>query len=99
MTEHSKPAKSLITLLYSMYIILFGFFIGGKDALQGFPEFIYKEIVPACFMAPMKPTFDLDDGQTTLVSISIQYTYILLRIVVCVFWIFPATKHSESLPV
>ncbi|BFZ08391.1 hypothetical protein BsWGS_11430 [Bradybaena similaris] len=40
---------------------------GGKDGLQGFPEFIYKEIVPACFMAPMKPTFDLSDGQTTLV--------------------------------
>ncbi|XP_013079973.2 exportin-T-like [Biomphalaria glabrata] len=40
---------------------------GGKEALPGFPEFIYKEIVPACFMAPMKPTFDLADGQTTLV--------------------------------
>ncbi|RUS73434.1 hypothetical protein EGW08_018809 [Elysia chlorotica] len=39
---------------------------GGKDALPGFPEFIYKEIVPACFAAPMKPTFDLSDGQTTL---------------------------------
>ncbi|KAH9494515.1 hypothetical protein Btru_042329 [Bulinus truncatus] len=40
---------------------------GGKDAFPGFPEFIYKEIVPACFMAPLKPTFDLADGQTTLV--------------------------------
>ncbi|KAK3738804.1 hypothetical protein RRG08_035683 [Elysia crispata] len=39
---------------------------GGKDALPGFPEFIYKEIIPACFEAPMKPTFDLSDGQTTL---------------------------------
>lgn len=39
---------------------------GGKDVFPGFPEFIYKEIVPACFAAPMKPTFDLTDGQTTL---------------------------------
>uniref|UniRef100_A0A0B6ZHY5 Exportin-T n=1 Tax=Arion vulgaris TaxID=1028688 RepID=A0A0B6ZHY5_9EUPU len=40
---------------------------GGKDPLPGFPEFIYKEIIPACFMAPLKPTFDLSDGQTALV--------------------------------
>ncbi|CAL1531674.1 unnamed protein product [Lymnaea stagnalis] len=40
---------------------------GCKEGLPGFPAFIYKEIVPACFMAPMKQTFDLADGQTTLV--------------------------------
>lgn len=39
---------------------------GGKDGLVGFPDFIYKSIVPACFMAPMKPHFDLHDGQTVL---------------------------------
>ncbi|GFO01906.1 exportin-t-like [Plakobranchus ocellatus] len=39
---------------------------GGTEALPGFPEFIYKEIIPACFAAPLKPTFDLSDGQTTL---------------------------------
>lgn len=35
---------------------------------MGFPDFIYKHIVPACFLAPLKPTFDLSDAQTVLVS-------------------------------
>ncbi|KAJ8249585.1 hypothetical protein COCON_G00228010 [Conger conger] len=39
---------------------------GGKDGLVGFPDFIYKHIVPACFVAPLKPTFDLSDAQTVL---------------------------------
>uniref|UniRef100_A0A8B9JY37 Exportin-T n=1 Tax=Astyanax mexicanus TaxID=7994 RepID=A0A8B9JY37_ASTMX len=39
---------------------------GGKDGLVGFPDFIYKHIVPACFVAPLKPTFDLSDAQTIL---------------------------------
>lgn len=42
--------------------------LGGKDGLVGFPDFIYKNIVPACFLAPLKPTFDLSDAQTVLVS-------------------------------
>ncbi|XP_075328444.1 exportin-T isoform X2 [Odontesthes bonariensis] len=39
---------------------------GGKDGLVGFPDFVYKHIVPACFLAPLKPTFDLSDAQTVL---------------------------------
>ena len=39
----------------------------GKDGLAGFDEFVYKSILPACFMAPMKPSFDLNDAQTVLV--------------------------------
>ncbi|XP_026091690.1 exportin-T-like isoform X2 [Carassius auratus] len=39
---------------------------GGKDGLVGFPDFIYKHIIPACLMAPLKPTFDLSDAQTVL---------------------------------
>ncbi|TRY89702.1 hypothetical protein DNTS_025199 [Danionella cerebrum] len=46
---------------------------GGKDGLVGFPDFIYKHIVPACFMAPLKPTFDLSDAQTVLGPECIQF--------------------------
>lgn len=45
---------------------------GGKDGMVGFPDFIYKHIVPACFLAPLKPTFDLSDAQTVLVSFFIS---------------------------
>lgn len=43
---------------------------GGEDGPVGFADFIYKHIVPACFLAPLKQTFDLADAQTVLVSIS-----------------------------
>ena len=39
---------------------------GGKDGPVGFADFVYKHIVPACFLAPLKQTFDLADGQTVL---------------------------------
>lgn len=39
---------------------------GGKEEPDGFTQFIYKNIVPACFMAPLKSTFDLSDAQTSL---------------------------------
>ncbi|KAJ7987934.1 hypothetical protein DPEC_G00318390 [Dallia pectoralis] len=46
---------------------------GAKDGMVGFPDFIYKHIVPACFLAPLKPTFDLTDAQTVLGPEFIQY--------------------------
>lgn len=45
------------------------FFVGGKDGPVGFADFVYKHIVPACFLAPLKQTFDLADAQTVLVGI------------------------------
>ena len=47
--------------------------VWGGDAesnggLAGFSDFLYKHILPACFMAPLKPAFDLNDAQTCLVS-------------------------------
>ena len=37
------------------------------NGLNGFSDFLYQQIVPACFVAPTKPTFDLSDAQTCLV--------------------------------
>lgn len=39
---------------------------GGKDGPTEFVEFIYKQIVPACFLAPLRDTFDLNDAQATI---------------------------------
>ncbi|XP_055934059.1 exportin-T-like [Argiope bruennichi] len=39
---------------------------GGDNGMAGFVEFMYNHIVPACFMAPLKETFDLNDAQTIL---------------------------------
>ncbi|XP_066912669.1 exportin-T-like [Clytia hemisphaerica] len=33
---------------------------------ESFKEFVYEHIVPACFMAPLKSTFNLEDAQTYL---------------------------------
>uniref|UniRef100_A0A2I3SD80 Exportin-T n=1 Tax=Pan troglodytes TaxID=9598 RepID=A0A2I3SD80_PANTR len=38
----------------------------GKDGPVGFADFVYKHIVPSCFLAPLKQTFDLADAQTVL---------------------------------
>ncbi|OXB75723.1 UNVERIFIED_CONTAM: hypothetical protein H355_012647 [Colinus virginianus] len=46
---------------------------GGKDGPVGFADFVYKHIVPACFLAPLKQTFDLADAQTVLGPECIQY--------------------------
>lgn len=39
---------------------------GGKNGPSEFVEFVYKQIVPACFLAPLRDTFDLNDAQTTM---------------------------------
>lgn len=41
--------------------------VGGSNGLNGFREFIYENIVPATFVAPMKSNFDMNDAQTILV--------------------------------
>lgn len=53
------------------------FFSGGKDGPVGFADFVYKHIVPACFLAPLKQTFDLADAQTVLVCIMDIFFFLL----------------------
>ena len=58
--------------------------IGGSNGLTGFEEFIYKSIVPATFMAPMKSTFNLADAQTILVgSFSLAFYLETLFFLLC----------------
>ena len=61
---------------------------GGKEHPVGFDDFIYKNIVPACFMAPMKPTFDLNDAQTVLAlhESAMCMKTIYQRLVNSLFW-------------
>lgn len=39
---------------------------GGDGEMGGFKEFIYQSVVPACILAPLKPSFDLNDAQTVI---------------------------------
>ena len=41
---------------------------GQSQSLAGFMDYVYKTIIPACFIVPMKSSFDLNDGHTFLVS-------------------------------
>jgi len=41
---------------------------GQSQQVAGFMDYVYKTIIPACFIVPMKSTFDLNDGHTFLVS-------------------------------
>ena len=43
-------------------------FAAQEGSMPGFVEYMYKNILPACFLAPLKQTFDLSDGNTFLVS-------------------------------
>ena len=36
--------------------------------MPGFVDYMYKTILPACFLAPLKPTFELNDGNSFVVS-------------------------------
>ncbi|XP_061662329.1 exportin-T isoform X2 [Syngnathoides biaculeatus] len=47
---------------------------GGEGGMSGFGDFTYKHIVPACFLAPLKPTFDLSDAQTMLTLSEVAVT-------------------------
>ncbi|KAL3853848.1 hypothetical protein ACJMK2_017348 [Sinanodonta woodiana] len=39
---------------------------GGLEGVSDFVKFIYDSMIPACFLAPLRPSFDIQDGQTAL---------------------------------
>ncbi|XP_065889699.1 exportin-T-like isoform X2 [Dysidea avara] len=39
-------------------------FWGQSDTVTGFVDYMYKTIIPACFIVPSKSSFDLNDGHT-----------------------------------
>ena len=41
--------------------------IGSGEGLPGFVEYSYKHILPTCFIAPLKCTFDFNDGHSFMV--------------------------------
>ena len=51
-----------------MDVVFFVVFVACGDAVTGFVEYMYTHILPACFIAPLKPSFELSDGQFYLVS-------------------------------
>lgn len=46
---------------------------GASGATPGFSQFVYNEIVPATFTVPMQATFNLSDGQSTLVCVTVSW--------------------------
>jgi exportin-T len=63
MDEPDPPTQKLCFSILKKLVILWG----DKATHAAFHEFTFKSILPACFLAPMKPSFDLSDGQTVLV--------------------------------
>ena len=55
-------------IAYWLYVL-----VGGQNVLldypstSGFIDYVYKEIIPICFIVPLQPTFDLNEGQAYLV--------------------------------
>ena len=43
-------------------------YAGADDKMPGFVDVLYKHIVPACFTAPLQPSFDLNDGNAFVVG-------------------------------
>ena len=69
---------------------------GSEVVLPGFVEYTYKHILPACFLAPLRATFDLNDGYAFLVSEALS-----LHVAVTTEWNafhhFPYSRHLEKL--
>lgn len=83
--DHSKNFFSH-DFEYVVLVSLF-FFSGEKNQFNGFEDFMYKNIVPACFLAPLKPNFDLSDGQTVIVGYFSHADFQFLLIAKTICWL------------
>ncbi|RKP04898.1 armadillo-type protein [Thamnocephalis sphaerospora] len=70
--RHARDCSSVATqklafsLLGKMTSAWAGTTQAGTTVLPGFEQFLYTEIIPVCFEVPMKPEFNMADGQTQL---------------------------------
>lgn len=55
--------------MYNLYVV--SPLAAQEGVMPGFVEYMYKNILPACFLAPLKDTFDFNDGNSFVV---ITYT-------------------------
>ena len=53
--------------------ILSSLLTGGEETIDGFINFVYKDIIPACFEAPLQKEFDMNDAQFFLVSFLLHF--------------------------
>ncbi len=72
-----------------------------EGTLPGFVEYMYKHILPACFLAPLKPTFDLNDGHSFLVGQAVQNNnFNASAFLNCIAnSLYESFRHLERLPV
>lgn len=53
-----------------MVITVNDYISAGADTAMD--EFVFNQILPACFVAPLKADFDFNDAQSFLVSVNIE---------------------------
>ena len=54
------------------------------DTLPGFVEYSYKHILPACFIAPLEASFDLNDGHAFLVRLNAIKMFAVVDVIVAI---------------
>ena len=70
---------------------------GSGEAVSGFVEFMYEHILSACFAAPLKLTFDLNDGHASLVKFCVLIKTVFELAVILSF--FLSFYFTFSMPV
>ena len=71
-----------ILMAVSSCVVLLPLPSAPDDAMPGFVDYMYKNILPACFLAPLRPSFDLNDGTAFIVS---YFTYIDNHWLLCLY--------------